>query len=73
MVQAPACWNTMGAPPGPMDSRLMNTPAREAQGLRAEKAAADCNSSTAVGVRGGGTPPPNSLLRDTHYTVTQNA
>lgn len=42
MVQAPACWNTMGEPPGPIDSRFIKTPAREAQELYFMKAAADC-------------------------------
>lgn len=48
MVQAPACWNTMGEPPGPIDSRFINTPAREAQELYSIKAAADCRREGAV-------------------------
>lgn len=42
IVQAPACWNTMGEPPGPIDSRFINTPTREAHALDDMKAAADC-------------------------------
>jgi hypothetical protein len=45
MVQAPACWNTMGEPPGPMDSRFTKTPTREAQELYSIKAAADCRTT----------------------------
>jgi hypothetical protein len=38
----PACWNTMGTPPGPNDSRLTNTPTRGRHLLNCDQAFADC-------------------------------
>jgi hypothetical protein len=47
----PACWNTMGEPPGPIDSKFMNTPTREAQLLLDMNAAADCDAARLQGIR----------------------
>lgn len=45
LTDTPACWNTIGVPPGPIDSRFMNTPTLAAQGLLDMNAAADCGST----------------------------